>query len=83
MRYTSHDFYCCHCGHKGIPVQRPNNQKRERFHKKRLYCLTCGGVVNHVEVRNDSERQKFFEKFLNGEYENEKVIFDGRVSCVW
>ena len=83
MKYDSHDFYCCKCGRKGIPVQRPRNQKREKLHKKRLFCLTCGGVVNHVEVTNEKELQKFKIAFERGDYKDEDIVLNGGDPWQW
>lgn len=80
MRYTSHDFYCCKCGRKGIPVQRPNNQKRAKMHKKRLFCIYCGGVINHVEVTNKYELSAFKEAFERGDYSNEEIVYNDGLS---
>ena len=78
MGYKSHDFYCCKCGNKGIPLPRPKGHNRERLHRKRLFCLHCGGVVNHIEVRNDKELEEFKENFEKGLYQDEEIVSDGR-----
>mgnify|MGYP006988906832 CR=1 FL=1 len=33
------DFYCTHCGNKGIPIIRPAGQERESGHLKKIFCF--------------------------------------------
>lgn len=71
MKSSIHDFYCTKCGNKGIPLYRPQNYNREKFHKKKLFCIYCGMEVNHVECRNSQEVSEFVSNFTKGVY-NEK-----------
>jgi hypothetical protein len=64
----SHNFYCCKCGAKGIPVVRKQNKLREKMHLKQLWCINCKEVVNHVECYDDKDVAKFLERFKNGYY---------------
>ena len=68
MIYQSHKFFCIKCGNAGIPVQRPSNKLREKFHRKKLYCIHCKEYINHVEVKNWEEEQEFRQQFENGEF---------------
>ena len=71
MRYDSHDFYCLNCGHKGIPCQRPDNRRREPYHRKKLYCIFCHLECNHIEINTEEQRQEFIELFEAGEFVEE------------
>lgn len=71
MKYIQNEFYCTHCGKKGIPIPRRGGYQREPMHKKKLYCIYCKDEYNHVECRNDEEVLKFQENFRNGVYINE------------
>lgn len=45
------EFYCCNCGHKGIPIIRKRGSEREAGHLKKIYCLHCNKEFNHVECK--------------------------------
>ena len=45
------DFYCVHCGNKGIPIMRKAGHGREAGHLKKIYCLYCKQERNHVECK--------------------------------
>ena len=68
MNYETSDFYCIHCGNKGIPIQRQSGRKKEPFHRKKLYCPFCRNTVNHIECKNDFEVDTFKQNFAKGEY---------------
>lgn len=68
---NTHDFYCMKCGKKGLPVIRPRNNQREKFHRKKLYCIYCKEEVNHIECCNDQEVNKFLQNFKEGVYQDE------------
>ena len=74
MSYEQSDFYCIHCGQKGIPCLRPQARRRERFHRKKLYCPHCGHTINHIECRTDEDVYDFKEAFDNGEFQEEARI---------
>lgn len=57
-----HEFYCCKCGTKGIPVVRQKGKEREPGHLKKLFCLTCQEQINHAECIAGSKYQ--YEDFL-------------------
>ena len=59
---VGHEFYCCKCGMKGIPVVRQKGKEREPGHLKKLFCLTCNAEINHVECIAGSKYQ--YEDFL-------------------
>jgi hypothetical protein len=44
-----HEFYCCKCGSRGLPIVRVKGKERAPGHLKRLWCLTCNDTINHVE----------------------------------
>lgn len=69
--FVGHDFYCCKCGNKGMPIIRNNSRLRERLHIKSLYCLHCKEEINHVECVNSIDIENFREKFENGDYEGQ------------
>lgn len=77
-----HSFYCCRCGKKGLPIQRPCGMKRERGHKKNLYCIYCKEVINHVECTTAEEVAAFKEAFENGEYQKEATV-ENSIFDVW
>ena len=68
---NTHDFYCMKCGKRGLPIVRPRNNHREKFHRKKLYCIYCKEEVNHVECSNDQEVNKFLQNFKEGVYLDE------------
>lgn len=45
------DFFCVHCGKRGIPVWRKKGKAREDGHLKKLYCIYCGKETNHAECK--------------------------------
>ena len=84
MIYQSHKFFCIKCGNPGIPVQRPSNKQREKFHRKKLYCIHCKEFTNHIEVKDWEQEQEFRQRFENGEYEEEANSVDnGGSSWKW
>ena len=54
---TDHDFYCCKCGNKGLPIIRQKKKQREAGHLKKLWCIKCKEEINHVECRPFSKYQ--------------------------
>lgn len=74
-------FYCTKCGKEGIPIQRPEGQRRKTGHLKRLYCIYCNEIVNHAEIRENSDytyedfKEEFtLGRFCNGEKEEIKDL---------
>ena len=68
---TISDFYCTHCGKKGISIPRKNNQRREAGHLKNLYCPYCREVHNAVEIRPYGKYtlQDFYIEFNNHNFD--------------
>lgn len=65
---VTHDFYCIHCGQRGIPISRQVGKLREKDHIKNLYCIYCKKATRHLEVYNDIEAKEFKENFIKGVY---------------
>ena len=62
-------FYCTHCGKKGIDIPRKKGDAREDGHLKVLYCLFCNDYTNHVECKPNTPYS--FEDFkIEFEYGN-------------
>lgn len=62
-------FYCTHCGKKGIDIPRKIGQAREDGHLKKLYCFNCKMETNHVECKSITPYS--YEDFkLEYEYNN-------------
>ena len=55
---TISDFYCVHCGKKGIDIPRKIGKQREAGHLKKLYCIHCKETWNAAEVRGFGEYTK-------------------------
>lgn len=70
-KLISHDFYCIHCGNKGINVMRNDGQMRKKGHLKNLYCIHCHKITRHYEVYDSEDKNKFIEKFNNGDFVND------------
>jgi len=70
-KIEQHEFYCIKCGRAGLPLARPANRRREKFHRKKLYCIYCKQEVNHIECKNQAEVEEFKENFKNGIYKQE------------
>ena len=75
MCYETSEFYCIKCGNKGIPVQRPQARKREKFHRKKLYCPHCRITLNHIECKDEFDVKEFKTRFAAGEFTEEAVIY--------
>ena len=45
-----HEFYCCKCGTKGLPILRRVGKEKEKGHLKKLYCYKCKMKINHLEL---------------------------------
>ena len=78
-KYVTHDFYCIHCGNKGLPISRKVGQLREKGHYKNLYCIHCKDYTRHLEIYNDFEEKEFKENFIKGEYINDAT--NDKASC--
>lgn len=72
-RITMSTMYCCICGNRGIPIQRPPSKPREPGHLKRLYCIYCDKETNHAECRGFGEytHEDFRIEFENGNFDSE------------
>ena len=57
-KLISHDFYCIHCGNKGINVMRNDGQMRKKGHLKNLYCIHCRKFTRHYEVYDSEDINK-------------------------
>lgn len=64
-----HEFYCTHCGNRGLNVWRNQASQRGRGHLKKLYCPYCKTEVNHYECYDEKDVKRFFRKFNNGSFE--------------
>ena len=84
-RYEAHKFYCLACGSEGLPLQRKQGQKREKFHRKKLYCPHCKNTVNHIECKTMEEVEEFKIEFSKGVYENEakESLVASRNTWLW
>lgn len=60
---TDHEFYCCICGERGIPIPRRKGAEREPGHLKKLFCLNCGTERNFCEI-NPQARKYTYDDFL-------------------
>ena len=70
------DFYCTHCGSRGIPIVRKAGQSREPGHLKKLFCLKCKTETNHAEVRpyGSYRYENFLEEYSLGRFFEGKRI---------
>ena len=64
------DFYCVHCGNKGIPILRKKGSEREAGHLKKLWCLHCKKETNHAECKpfTHYDYEDFLCEFENGNF---------------
>ena len=69
---TISDFYCVHCGKKGIDITRKIGKQREAGHLKKLYCIHCKEEWNFAEVRpfGDYNYEDFLVEFRKGNFDN-------------
>lgn len=84
-KYITHDFYCIHCGNKGVPISRKAGKMREKGHYKNLYCIHCKDYTRHLEIHNEDQAQDFKTNFVKGVYvydaENDQASCG--MSSVW
>lgn len=68
-----HEFYCCICGQRGIPIPRRKGAEREAGHLKRLFCLNCNLETNHCECVPNTRytREDFYTEFYNNNFDAE------------
>ena len=82
---VSHEFYCIHCGNKGIPLPRKLGQFREKGHYKNIYCINCKNTTRHTELYSELDVNRFKEDFKKGVYieDAKNDNFTCRSSWVW
>lgn len=78
-KYITHDFFCIHCGNKGVPISRQAGRMREKGHYKNLYCVYCKDYTRHLEVHNEIDISEFKENFQKGVYINDAT--NDKASC--
>lgn len=79
MKTIIHDFYCIHCGNKGIMLPRKSGKLREKGHYKNLYCIHCKDYKRHLELHNDFEVNEFKDNFVKGVYADDAK--NDKTSC--
>ena len=67
---TDHEFYCCKCGQKGLPIVRTAGTEREAGHLKKLYCLYCGTERNFCEINPKATKYTYDDFLLEFNYGN-------------
>ena len=78
-KLISHEFYCIHCGKRGLDCLRKDGQMRGKGHLKNLYCIHCRKTTRHYEIYDSADKTIFIEKFNNGGFVNE--IKDDKAAC--
>jgi hypothetical protein len=70
---TDHEFYCCICGEKGLPVIRRKGAEREAGHLKKLFCLQCKADTNHCECVPNTRytKEDFWIEFQNHNFDKD------------
>lgn len=70
---TDHEFYCCICGEKGLPVVRRKGAEREAGHLKKLFCLKCMTETNHAECVPNTKYSKedFWTEYYNNNFDKD------------
>ena len=70
--FFNSDFYCTHCGQRGIPLARKYGRERESGHLKKLYCIHCKQETNHAEIRPCSSYtyEDFLKEFLSNGFKD-------------
>lgn len=71
-RTETHEFFCLNCAGM-LPIARKVSNQKEPFHRKKMFCPYCKLTINMIECKNDYERAKFFEKFNNGDFQEEAL----------
>ena len=68
-----HEFYCCICGERGIPIVRRKGAEREAGHLKKLFCLNCNTETNHCECIPNTRytKEDFYTEYYNGNFDKE------------
>lgn len=71
---TDHEFYCCRCGNRGLPVIRKSGQEREAGHLKKLWCIKCKQETNHAECVPFSKysHQEFLLEFKYNNFDEQQ-----------
>ena len=78
------EFYCTHCGNRGIPIARKVSSQRESGHLKKLFCLHCQKETNHAEIKQNGKYtlENFLEEYKLGRFiEGEKLPIAELFSC--
>ena len=68
-----HEFYCCICGNRGLPIVRRKGAERESGHLKKLFCLTCNKETNHAECVPNTKYDKtdFWTEYYNNNFDKD------------
>ena len=68
-----HEFYCCICGERGIPIPRRKGAEREAGHLKKIFCLHCGQETNHAECIPNTKYDKtdFWTEYYNNNFDKD------------